>query len=460
MTHDGAPGSDDPGDPAQSGEAPEEVDPADILDGTGAARIAAAPGSSSTRWRGWWKFAAAAAALVLVMGGVYAYRSHQQRRIVDLSISRARALVRSDTWLGYERAAELLGVRAAELEPVRAGSLRALALALLAADYRDATAAADANGALKEPLRAAEVPLEAELAVAALALREGKAGTALEYAGRGSGRGLADVLAARAALVAGNVSAAGEALDRGLAADPQLPAALALRGDLLRRAGRSAEARVAYAAALEGSGRALEAGLAGSGAGTGPHARATFGLAKLALGRELSPDEALGPLRRLAADGAGTAPVERARAALYLAALQARGGDRTGAAAALDAPGLEPQLRGWMQQAAGQLEVERGHYRVPSGTPAALVSASDDDPYLPPPPPPAPRVEPPPKPVLHGFKVHPVVKKPPRKGAAAAKRQHPPSSPAKAKAKAKAKANAKAKAKAKKPPADKKPQRP
>ncbi|HEX7624997.1 MAG TPA: hypothetical protein VF400_15575, partial [Anaeromyxobacteraceae bacterium] len=306
MTHDGAPGSHDPGEPAESGDAPEEVGTSDILDSTSAARSVVAPGSPPTRWRRWRKFAAAAAALTIVMGGVYAYRSHQQRRIVDLSISRARSLIRSDTWLGYQRSAELLGVRAVQLEPVRAGSLRALALALLANDYRDAPAAADANGALKEPLRAAEVPLEAELAVAAMALREGKAGTALEYAGRGSGRGLADVIAARVSLLAGNGSAAGEALDRGLAADPQLPAALALRGDLLRRAGRSAEAREAYAAALEGSGRALEAGLPGAGDGTGPHARATFGLAKLALGREVSPEEALGPLRRLAADGAGT----------------------------------------------------------------------------------------------------------------------------------------------------------
>ena len=414
MTHDGAPGSRYPDDPGHSGEAPEEVDPADILDST-AGQPPTSADSPHGRWRRWLKLAVAVAALALLVAGVYAYRSHQHRRIVELSISRARSLIRADTWLGYQRAAELLGVRAAQLDPVRARGLRALALALLASDYRDASAAAEADGTLKEPLRAAAVPVEAELAVAALALREGKAGTALDYAGRGGGRGLADVLAARVALLAGNTVAAGSALDRALAADPELPAALALRGDLLRRGGHPAEARGAYAAALDASAHALAAGLPGAVADAAPHPRATFGLAKLALDRDLASEEALGPLRRLAADGAGTPPVERARAALYLAALQARAGDRTGAAAALDAAGLEPHLRGWLQQAAGQLEVERGRYRVPDRTPSGLVSASDDDPYVPPPPPP-PRVEPPAKRAPYGFKVHPPAKKRPPHG--------------------------------------------
>jgi len=410
MTQDGASGSRDPDDPGHSGEAPEEVDPADILDST-AGQPLPSPDSPRGRWRRWLKLGGAAAALALAVAGIYAYRSHQHRRIVDLSISRARSLIRADTWLGYERAAELLGVRAAQLDPVRARGLRALALALLSSDYRDASAAAEANGALKDPLRAPLVPLDAELAVAALALREGKAGTALDYAGRGGGRGLADVLAARVAILAGNVAAASSALDRALAADPQLPAALALRGDLLRRGGHPGEARGAYAAALDASAHALAAGLPDTVADSSPHPRATFGLAKLALDRDLPAQEALVPLRRLAADSAGTPLVERARAALYLAALQARAGDRAGAAAALDAAGVEPQLRGWLQQAAGQLEVERGRYRVPDRTPSALVSASDDDPYLPPPPPPPPRIEPTAKATPHGFKVHPPAKK-------------------------------------------------
>jgi hypothetical protein len=47
---------------------------------------------------------------------------------------------------------------------------------------------------------------------------------------------------------------------------------------------------------------------------------------------------------------------------------------------------------------------------VPDRTPGALVSASDDDPYIPPPAP--PQLKPSaPRPVIHGFKVHPVAKK-------------------------------------------------
>src|SRR5690348_4220695 len=122
MTHDGAPGSHDPGDPALPGEAPDEVDPADILEGVEGPPPASA--SLWMRWRRGLKLAAAVATLALVLGGVYAYRSHQQRRIIDLSTARARSLLRSDTWLGYQRAADLLGVRASQLDPVRAGSLR------------------------------------------------------------------------------------------------------------------------------------------------------------------------------------------------------------------------------------------------------------------------------------------------------------------------------------------------
>src|SRR6266702_5940957 len=174
---------------------------------------------------------------------------------------------------------------------------------------------------------------------------------------------------------------------------------------------RPAPPSTTQAAAVDASAHALAAGLSDTVADSSPHPRATFGLAKLALDRDLPAEEALVPLRRLAADSAGTPLVERARAALYLAALQARAGDRPGAAAALDAAGVEPQLRGWLQQAAGQLEVERGRSRVPDRTPSALVAASDDDPYLPPPPPPPPRIEPTEKATPHGFKVHPPAKK-------------------------------------------------
>ena len=221
------------------------------------------------------------------------------------------------------------------------------------------------------------------------------------------------MLHARVALLAGNASAASEAAERALTADPDLPAALALNGDLLCRTGHAADALKAYTAALAASASALSAGLAGSSARVGasaPHARATYGLAKLALSREIPADSAVGPLTRLLDDRVGTPQVERARSALYLSALQARAGDRSGAATILEKADLDPDLRSWLEKAAGQLEVERGRYRVPDGTPGALVSASDDDPYIPPP---APhRIKPSaPRPLIHGFKVHPVAKK-------------------------------------------------
>lgn len=359
------------------------------------------------------KIAAAAFAALAVLAAVVAYRKHQERRIVAISMARAKQLVRSDTWLGYHEAAALLGVRAARIDPLDAGSLRALALAMRSLDYRDPAAAPEASEALVEPARAANVPVDAQLAMAALALREGRAGTALEYVTRAGDDAYPQLLYARVALLAGNAPVAAEAIDRALSRDPELPAALAIRGDLLRRTGRAEEARAAYSSALASSSRALAAGIAGSPArseATAPHARATFGLAKLALSRQIPPDAAVEPLARLVDDRAGTPQVERARAAMYLAALQGRAADRAGATAALDKTGVDGSLRAWLEKTAGQLEVERGHYRVPDATPAVLLSASDDDPYVPPPPP--PRAEPPPpQQVLHGFKVHPATKK-------------------------------------------------
>lgn len=354
---------------------------------------------------------ALAAALGLAL--LLAYRQYQERRIVATSAARAQQLIRSDTWLGYHEAAALLAVRAAKIDPLEAGALRAFALAMLSLDYRDKAAIADANAALVEPGRAPRMSPHAQLAVAALALGEDRAGTALDYASRAGDGALPQVLHARVALLAGNASAASEAVERALAADPDLPAALALKGDLLHRAGHPTDAYKAYTAALAASSGALSAGLAGSSARVGasaPHARATYGLAKLALSREIPADSAVGPLTRLLDDRAGTPQVERARSALYLSALQARAGDRSGAGAILDKAGLDGDLRAWLEKAAGQVEVERGRYRVPDGTPGTLVSASDDDPYIPPPP--LPQVKPTaPRPVIHGFKVHPTAKK-------------------------------------------------
>ncbi len=366
----------------------------------------------------WAKCAGALLGAALALIAVLLYRRHQERRIVALSVARAEKLVRSDTWLGYHEAAALLGVRAARTDPVEAGALRAFALAMLALDYRDRAAGTEAEAVLVEPTRAAQVPRAAELALAALSLAEGKAGTALEHVSRAGEGALPQLLYARTALLAGNPRAASEGVDRALAADQELPGALSLRGDLLRRSGRPSEAHPAYLAALAASRREFEAGLAGSSARAGaaaPHPRATYGLAKLALSREISREEATPPLSRLVSDHAGTPQVERARAALFLAALQARAGDRAGAKATLDQTGLDGPLRAWLEKAAGQVEVERGPYRVPDATPEVLLSASDDDPYVPPPPPPAKPRAAPAKPALHGFKVHPATSKKPAK---------------------------------------------
>jgi len=343
-----------------------------------------------------------------------AYRRHQEHRIVALSVARAEQLVRSDTWLGYHEAAALLGIRAARLDPIGAGALRAFAFAMLATDYRDEPAVASANSALVEPLRAANAPPYAYLAVSALALREGQAGTALDYATRAADAPLAHVLEARVALLAGKPALASESAQHALEMAPEQPAALALHGDLLRRAGKPAEAREAYHAALAISARAVAAGLAGSQARAGasaPNARATFGLAKLALSREGSPEDALAALEKLLDDRSGTPQVERARAAMYLAALQGRAGDRVAEASTLDKASLDGELRSWLERAAGELEVERGPYRVPENTPPALGSASDDDPYVAPPAPPVVEAPAPAPRVLSGFKVAPEVKR-------------------------------------------------
>ncbi|HTP29866.1 MAG TPA: hypothetical protein VMK12_29935 [Anaeromyxobacteraceae bacterium] len=344
--------------------------------------------------------------------GAFAHLRWKERRIVAISIERAQALVRSDTWLGYTEAAALLGIKAAKSDPVEAGALRAFALSMLWADYRDRAAASRANDALVEPLRAKNVPADAQLAVAAISLGHARAGDALAYASRAGETGLAKVLAARVALMAGNSTLAAEAVDQALAIEPDLPPALALQGDLLRRGGHAEKARQAYLHALSSSERELEVGFSGSSTrarASAPNPRATFGLAKLALSRALPPDQATAPLGKLLDDRTGSPQVERARAALFLSALQARAGDRQGASESIDKAGLDAALRGWLEKASSQLEVERGSYRVPDGTPDVLVSASDDDPYVPPPPPP-PKAEESPRHVIYGFRIQPLTK--------------------------------------------------
>ncbi len=336
--------------------------------------------------------------------GVGAYRQRQEARIVALSVARAQRLVRSDTWLGYGEAATLLGLRAARADPPGAGSLRALALAMLALDYRDDQAAAAADAALQEVARRGPATETAHLAWAVLALREGRFGTAAEQLASGGDGPLRHLLTARAALLAGHVAGAAEPVRLALAADPRLPAALALRGDLLRRAGRATEARDAYLPALRESSDALATGLERDpGHRVPPHARASFGLAKLALSSEVPSGEASAPLGSML--DRETPPVERIRAALYLAALQARLGDGTAAATTLRDLPADAAQRAWVERASAALAVARERFRVPAATPASLVSASDDDPYVPPPPPPPPQPARPVRTLPWGFKV-------------------------------------------------------
>jgi hypothetical protein len=344
--------------------APEEL--ADVVDEPGAPR---APRSAALR-------VAALAALVLIVGGaLLAYRAYHRGKVLAEGRARADTLLRLDTAAGYREAASLLEPLA-ELDAVDAASVRAFALAMLFADYRATDLEAEADALLVEPGRAAEVPAHAHLAVAALALGRREAGTATTAVVRAGDGPWARTLQARVALLAGNVAAA---LDpAAAAAEEAFPPGLAVHGDALRRMLRDARAsRTAYEAAL---------------AASPLQPRAVYGLAKLALAGNAPVADATAALERLLADAAGTPSPERARAALHLAALRLRVGDRAGAAAALDAAALDPAGRAWAARAAAVTAQRRGPYRAVRGAPESLQSASDDDvPVLSPDPPRAPK---------------------------------------------------------------------
>jgi hypothetical protein len=310
------------------------------------------------------KIAIVAGAVLLVGAALLAYRAHHRRKVVDAALSQADALLRLDTAAGYRRAASLLEP-IAQLDAVQGGSVRAFALAMLLADYRQAGSDSEIEELLVPPGRADNVPSHAQLAAAALALgrREaGNASTAVARAGEGP---WSLALQARIALLAGNPEAALRPA-AAAAAEGAFPAGLALHGDVLRRLRREpAAARAAYEAAL---------------AASPGHARAAYGLAKLALSGQAPAPEAEAALQRLAADREGTLPPERARAGLHLAALRLRAGDAAGARAALDGAGLDAAARSWADRAAAALASQRGAYRAVSGAPPALQSASDDDP--------------------------------------------------------------------------------
>jgi hypothetical protein len=216
-------------------------------------------------------------------------------------------------------------------------------------------------------------------------------GDAATYAGRAGGSPWAGAILARLALQAGNPEAAFEPVQRSLAADPKLAASLAMQGDLARRVRPDVHAaRTAYAAAL---------------ASSRVHPRATYGLAKLALASQIPLNEAIPPLRALLGDNPATPPNERARAALHLAALELRAGDRAASRAVLDqVAGLDRAGRAWAEVAVLVAATDQRRYRAVKDPPPLLVTASDDDPLeaaavdpTPPPAPPAPKVAPHPK---------------------------------------------------------------
>jgi hypothetical protein len=325
------------------------------------------------------KLAVVVAVVLAVGAGLLAYRAHHRRKVLAEGLARADVLLRLDTAAGYREAGTLLEPLA-QLDPTEAASVRAFALAMLFADYRAADLEPDAEGLLVAPGRADAVPAYANLASAALALGRREAGSATTAVARAGDGAWARALQARVAMLAGNLPAA---LDPAAAAASEgaFPPGLALHADVLRRLRKDpAAARAAYEAALSASPM---------------QPRAAYGLAKLALGGQAPPERAIAALERLAEDRAGTPDAERGRAALHLAALRLRAGDRPGATSALDAAGLDAPARAWASRAAQVAADARGPYRAVTGAPPSLQSASDDDPGELSPEPPAP--PPPPK---------------------------------------------------------------
>jgi hypothetical protein len=325
------------------------------------------------------RLAALIAVVLAVAGGLLAYRAHHRGKVLAQGLARAEALLRLDTSVGYRDAASLLEPLA-QMDPAEAGSVRAFALAMLIADYRAADLEPQVDALLVAPGRAEVVPAHAHLATAALALGRREVGNASTAATRAGSGAWARALQARVALAAGNAAAA---LDPAAAAASEgaFAPGLALHGDALRRLRTDPRgARAAYEAALVAS--PLQP-------------RAAFGLAKLALGGQAPPDGAAAALGRLLADTARTPAQERARAALHLAALRLRAGNRAGAVAALDSVALDGPARAWAERAAAVAAESEGPYRAVAGAPAALASASDDDPgELSPRPPPPPAAGP------------------------------------------------------------------
>jgi hypothetical protein len=344
------------------------------------ARSPRPPHRSSSR-----RVAIIAGVILVVAAALLGYRSYHRRKVLAEGTAIAEAALRLDTAAGYRKAADTLEPLA-RLDPREAASMRAFALAMLASDYREADLGGEAEALIAAPGRADKVPAYADLAAAALFLGRGAVGDAATYAGRAGDSPWSGALLARLAMLAGNPEAATEPLQRSLAADPRLTASLAIQGDLARRVHHDVHAaRTSYVAAL---------------ASSRTHPRAIFGLAKLALASQIPLNEAVPPLRALFNDTQATPRNERARAALHLASIELRAGDRPAANATLDAiEGLDGPGRAWAGLAALIAATDRKGYRAVKAPPPIFVTASDDDPLEAPaidptPPTPAPKATP------------------------------------------------------------------
>jgi hypothetical protein len=310
------------------------------------------------------KVALAVGVLVCIGAAVMAFRTQGRRRAVNEGILKAEQLMRLDTAEAYRKAADLLAPHA-QLDPLQAGSARAFALAMLAADYRDAQAESEANGLLVVPGRAETIPTHAALAFGALALGKNVLGDATSALSGAAGSPWAEVLRARIALRAGTLDAAVEPATAA-AAEPAFAAGLAVHGDAARRARKDGvTARAAYEAALA----------------TSPtHPRAAFGLAKLALAGQAPDPEAREALARILGSGEATPAPERARAALHLAALRLRAGEPLEVVRKELTTGMPERNADWFMGAARAEAANHGAYRAVTGAPDPLESASDDDP--------------------------------------------------------------------------------
>ena len=228
--------------------------------------------------------AIAVAVVVVVAVGLLAYRSVSAgrrcgRRWRRRRSTSARHRRRIQEGRGDPRAVCRAGsARDGGHARVRAG--------MLALDYRDAAAADEAEGLLVKPERADPIPRWANLARAALALSKGEAGTAMTAASRVPGDPVAGD--------AGGADRARGRQPRGCGGAP--PLRRRRRAAAARRARRSTATSSGAPSGTAGPRRPPTAGRSPA-PGQHVHARAAFGLAKLALTGQVPPAEATGPLR-------------------------------------------------------------------------------------------------------------------------------------------------------------------